>query len=269
MEETPPAPALAKITDRFLAYLVDTVPFGVGYYAMSIYLIQVARRYPDVPAAWQRLALLWVALYVAYHAAGNLAGATIGKALMGLRVVGADGDRPRLPAAALRAVGLLLSTPLDLGFLWAFVDKDSRTWHDLLAGTRVVESRPKSPQESLVTASASLVTLLGLLAVSFWAHGLKPGQADLEAIARAEEGLAVLGEIQERHRAATGAYATSLAELAAASGDVRQFKAAMGQIFEPDRFRIAADASGYAISARARDRRRTLVTLSGPASSQP
>ncbi|MBI4349562.1 MAG: RDD family protein [Elusimicrobia bacterium] len=262
-------PSLAKLTDRFLAYLLDTVPFGVGYHASSIYLISLSDRLPDEPASRMKLTCAWVGLYVAYHAVSNMTGGTIGKALMGLRVAGPDGERPSPVRSVARAVGLLLSTPLNLGFLWAFVDRDSRTWHDLLAGTRVVEVRPKSPSESLVTALASLVTLVGLAVVSVWAQGLKPTPADVEAIARAQQGLLVLAEVQERYKAERGAYTSSLADLAVASGDVAQFKAAMGQLFDPERFVLAASDSRYSISARARDRRRTTVTLNGPVGSAP
>lgn len=268
-EEAAAPPSLAKITDRFLAYLLDTVPFGVGYHASSIYLISIAGRLPDEPASRFKLACSWMALYVVYHAVGNMAGGTIGKALMGLRVAGPDWDRPSALRSAARAMGLLLSTPLNIGFLWAFVDRDSRTWHDLLAGTRVVEVRPKTQSESLVTALASLVTLFGLAVVSVWAQGLAPTPEDLEAIARAQQGLLVLAEVQERHKADLGSYTNSLADLAVASGDVAQFKAAMGQLFDPERFVLAASESRFSISARARDRRRTTVTLNGPLPSAP
>ena len=45
---------------------------------------------------------------------------------------------------------------------------------------------------------------------------------------------------------------------------VMQFKSAMGDLFDPHQFKIAASDTRYAISARAKDRRRTVVTLSGP-----
>lgn len=258
------AAAPAKITDRFLAYLIDTVPFVVGYHATSIYLIAVRQRFADEPANYLRLGAFWLALYLGYHAAGAMAGSTIGKALMGLRVVDAEGASPGLGRALVRAFGLLLSTPLNLGFLWSFVNRDSRTWHDLLAGTYVVEARPKPQGERLATALGSLVTLAGLLLVSFWANTLRPTAEDRDAVARAYEGLSVLAEIQERHREAKGAYGRTLSDLAWASGDVEGFKAAMREIFEPDRFEIAGSESRYRITARAKDRARTPVTISGP-----
>ncbi|MBI4423129.1 MAG: RDD family protein [Elusimicrobia bacterium] len=255
---------IAKITDRFLAYLIDTLPFSAAFYATAIYLILVARRLPETASSWLLVAGAWLGLYLAYHTAGNAAGATLGKWLMGLRVARTDGSPPGLARAALRAVGLLASTPLNLGFLWAFVNRDSRAWHDLLAGTVVVEAQPKSARESRVTALAAFATLGGALALSAWAHWARPSPADLDAIARAQEGLHVLAMIQERHKEAHGSYSSSLAELAAASGDVAQFKVAMAELFDPRQFRLAASESRYSILARARDRRSTPVSIVGP-----
>lgn len=71
----------------------------------------------------------------------SFGGASIGKYLMGLRVVRADG-RPLKPArAALRTLAYAISTAvLYAGFLNVLVDDRRRAWHDLLTGTVVVHS---------------------------------------------------------------------------------------------------------------------------------
>jgi uncharacterized RDD family membrane protein YckC len=76
----------------------------------------------------------------------SFGGASIGKHLMGLRVVRADG-RPLKPArAALRTLAYALSTAvLYAGFFNVLLDDRRRAWHDLLTGTVVVHSwRPYS-----------------------------------------------------------------------------------------------------------------------------
>ena len=265
VESAPAARAVAKITDRFLAYLIDTIPFGVGYYVSAGFLIGVAGRLPNTPASWNRMAALWLALYVLYHALGNRAGATLGKALMGLRVVSVkDGAAPGAARSAVRALGLILSTPFNLGFLWALFDGESRTWHDKLAGTMVVEARPKSAAESRATALAAFGTLAGILVVGVLAHRLRPSAADAQAVERAREGLQILARIEDQCKAANGEYTRSLADLAEASGDPEQFKAAMLQLFDPAHFAIAASSTSYTLTGRARDRRRSLVSLTGP-----
>ena len=72
-----------------------------------------------------------------------LAGQTPGKRLMGLVVVKTDGGRVRLGAAILRWVGYWLSGILFLGYLWVLVDNRRQAFHDKLAGTLVVYSRPE------------------------------------------------------------------------------------------------------------------------------
>ena len=52
--------------------------------------------------------------------------------------------------------------------------------------------------------------------------------------------------------------------LAEASGDVAEFKEAMGSIFDPDGFVLLANKNAYRIRARALDRRRTEVMVAGP-----
>ena len=68
-----------------------------------------------------------------------IAGRTVGKALMGVRVVGLKGGRLSPGRSLLRAVAYLVSLiPLSAGFLWVLVDRDRRAWHDHIAGSRVV-----------------------------------------------------------------------------------------------------------------------------------
>jgi uncharacterized RDD family membrane protein YckC len=66
-------------------------------------------------------------------------GQTPGKALLGLRIVRADGRRMTLSTALLRYLGYWVSAiPLFLGFAWVLVDDQRRGWHDWIAGTYVV-----------------------------------------------------------------------------------------------------------------------------------
>lgn len=255
----------AKITDRFIAYVLDTVPFIVGHYvslglAFSRWSVPVHR--PDVRAGFF---LAWLGAYLLYHLAGNMAGATLGKALLGARVVRRSGERVGFARALTRSLGLLASTPLfNLGFLWAFVDADSRTWHDLLSGCRVVEARPRTFRQSFGTALLAFALLAALLAGALWPRRAGPTPAEREAVENARQGLRVLAAVEELHRAERGAYTDRLIDLAVASGDVEKFRQGMRELFDSRGLVMTADRDHYAISARAKDRRRTVVTLSGP-----
>lgn len=65
-------------------------------------------------------------------------GKTIGKWLLGLRVVGPDQSAVTYSRAFLRWLVMVAFAPLGLGFLWVLWDSEKRGWHDYLARTRVI-----------------------------------------------------------------------------------------------------------------------------------
>ncbi len=91
------------------------------------------RRSRAMPAAW----LLYGMAFVAWWAA------TPGKRIMKLAVVQQNGSPVGWTHAFARALFSLVSCGfLAVGYLWAFFEKDRRGWHDLLAGTKVVDAAP-------------------------------------------------------------------------------------------------------------------------------
>jgi uncharacterized RDD family membrane protein YckC len=77
------------------------------------------------------------ALYQIYL--GGMIGQTLGKRLMGLRVISVRGLPPSPPRAIARYAALLLSVlPAGLGWLWCLFDREKRAAHDHLVGTYVV-----------------------------------------------------------------------------------------------------------------------------------
>ena len=82
-----------------------------------------------------------------------LVGKTVGKALMGLRVLGQDGRRLTFAQALIRALGYYVSgLALFIGFLWVLADDRRQTWHDKLARTIVVYEWDAHYEERLVGA---------------------------------------------------------------------------------------------------------------------
>jgi len=251
----------ARFNERLIAYLLDGAPFMAGYILMSLYALPML----GGARAARPLAAGWMAAYVVYHFLGNMAGATPGKRIMGLRVVGRDGERLGAPRSLVRAVGHLLSTPLaNAGFLLALVHPESRAFHDLLAGSLVVEPEGKHPAEATLLFAAAALTLGVLCAAILYLHLGLPTTSDREAIAKAREGLGILAQIEEVYRQDHSYYTDSLPELAQASGDPNQFRDAMLQLFDPHEFKIMASRDRYHISGVALDRRRTRVALEGP-----
>ncbi|MBE2223433.1 MAG: RDD family protein, partial [Anaerolineae bacterium] len=68
-----------------------------------------------------------------------VAGKTIGKAVMGVRVIGPKGARMTLGRSFKRYIGYWISAiPLFMGYFWVLVNDQRHGWHDVLAGTSVI-----------------------------------------------------------------------------------------------------------------------------------
>jgi uncharacterized RDD family membrane protein YckC len=86
------------------------------------------------------LAPLWIVYEMLLVA--KWGGCTVGKKVMGIRVVPISGrGEVDLLKAFIRPVAKILSTVfLMLGYLWMLWDDKSQTWHDKIADTFVVEA---------------------------------------------------------------------------------------------------------------------------------
>jgi len=110
---------------------------GLGGAAAELILPRWTWLATAIPAVAGTVASLMPLAYFAI--AGAIAGRTVGKAVMGLRVVRLDGRRISAARSLLRTVAYLVSAlPLFAGFLWVLVDGERRGWHDHIARTRVV-----------------------------------------------------------------------------------------------------------------------------------
>lgn len=68
-----------------------------------------------------------------------LGGQTVGKAILGIKVIRAGGGPIRLSTALRRLLGYFIAMiPLGLGFFWALIDPRRQGWHDKLAQTYVI-----------------------------------------------------------------------------------------------------------------------------------
>jgi uncharacterized RDD family membrane protein YckC len=267
MSDTDPAAEIspAKITDRFLAFFTDLALFMVGYYLALNLLINRLALFPNTALVWDRTLIVFVCLYTLYQSVGNALGATLGKRMFGIRVVGREGNGLGIRRSILRALCYFLSMPLmNLGFLWSLFQKDSRTWHDLIAGSYVIEPEGKTRVAALGSAALSFSLVLAIFTGGFILAIRAETSEDRQAIAKAREGLKVLSAIEASYHARYGHYTDSLQDLARESGDVKQFREAMENIFDTEGFFFQATDKKYILRARAKDRRKTVVTLQGP-----
>lgn len=125
--------ALAFLNAAFLSQFGGSLFRGSPHDLLSILLLSATL----VGTAIIIPPLLGLAYCTIFSACG---GQTIGKLLLGIKVVAREGGALSWGRSFLRAVGQLASAlPLGAGFLWALVDREGRAWHDHLAMSRVVE----------------------------------------------------------------------------------------------------------------------------------
>ena len=87
-----------------------------------------------------------------------IAGQTIGKAVMGIKIIPVKGGKMTLKRAIIRYIGYYVSgLPFGLGFLWILLNDRRAAWHDSMAGTCVVYAWDARPDEIfLVTATEQI-----------------------------------------------------------------------------------------------------------------
>ena len=163
LREDPPARDDAEVWQRVVARLVDHVGIAV---VLMVLLVPLGFGAAFLGGAAGFLAGVVSAVVSATATLGYFAllesrdGQTIGKRLLGVRVVD-DAGRPPTPAAAVRrnawtGLGILAVVPVVGGFLGSAATLVAavtilvgiagdgavrRGWHDTLAGTRVVSDR--------------------------------------------------------------------------------------------------------------------------------
>lgn len=122
---------------------VTAVITGVLILGVSVGEVTEDTVYPDaaiiVPFG---LAILIIALapYIYFIQVPAEYSGTAGMRLVGLRAVTIDGKQMNWRLAAIRALAMLVSiASLCAGALWMFREPNRRTWHDLAAGTFVIE----------------------------------------------------------------------------------------------------------------------------------
>ncbi len=76
---------------------------------------------------------------VYFIALWTLTGQTIGKYILGVRIVRLNGHHVNVVAAIIRYIGYFVSLmPFGLGFLRVLISDRRRGWHDMMAGTCVI-----------------------------------------------------------------------------------------------------------------------------------
>jgi uncharacterized RDD family membrane protein YckC len=149
---TSPTPALsvtaqgnyAGSVSRFLAYAIDLFASTAVYTVVLAAISYVVQIVTGKQVSWNRQDIAVVVTYVAWQFfyfgySWAVSGRTFGMAVLGVRVVRADGAVAEPWRGVVRSLVFPLSfLLLGLGFLGILVQRERRALHDLIAGTAVV-----------------------------------------------------------------------------------------------------------------------------------
>jgi len=129
--------ALAFFIDLVIVAIISLLAFGAG-----IYLLQ------DTNLDSFGLSRVFVPIYLLLFFLGSsyfvilngYGGKTIGKILMGIRIISDEGNSIGFWQSFVRWIGYYISASFFfLGFVWSIFDRSSQSWHDKIAGTYVVK----------------------------------------------------------------------------------------------------------------------------------
>jgi uncharacterized RDD family membrane protein YckC len=263
LEETDDGPQPAGFNERFLAYVIDSAPF---LFAHSL-TVSFLRNSGNPPSSVIPILLGWFALYLVYQAVLSSGGrVTLGKYIMRLRVVAADGSPLSFPKAFIRAVGYMISGAiLELGFIMALGTKEHRALHDYMAGSKVISLKERGDlgQGIVLALSWALMISLGWA----WIHNnvLNIGPQEKKQIMAAHRTLSKVGILEEIYFQRNGFYTNDLKELSNLLGsgkNVKAMKDEMMRTLDYKNLMISSTGRDYVIKAKAKNWRKTEVIVS-------
>ncbi len=139
---------------RIIAFVIDNIFLqAAALFVTIVGLIVIGIEAEGLPAlsgtllnSYYATAVVMNLFYFTYF--HGTTGQTLGKRMLGMKVVQSTGEPMRAGVAFLRWVGYLLSGLIFyLGFLWIAFDGRKQGWHDKIAGTCVIRVGPLQPEQ--------------------------------------------------------------------------------------------------------------------------
>jgi uncharacterized RDD family membrane protein YckC len=142
---------------RVAAALVDLMLLGLVQFSLGLVGGRIWGHDADALPAFQTMIGLFTLLFSCLYTTvlHSVTGQTIGKLVVGVRVIGVEGELLTAGAALLRWIGYFASLgTLGVGFVMAGLRRDKRGLHDLIAGSRVERERRPAPVTGVDEPSA-------------------------------------------------------------------------------------------------------------------
>lgn len=255
---------LANFSARVVAFSVDLALAASGYFlSLKLCFPAYSPLLNPYSAPW---ITLWTALFLLYQTYASCQGRrSLGKALVGLRVIDLEGQPLSLGKAATRSAVYLASSVFNLGFLWSLFTPYQQGWHDLAANSIVIADNPTPPlrQNFLRAMACACMALIGGL--WYWNNILAARYTNITNIAYAQAALEELKTLQTLYFYSHGRFADNMPDLARQSGTPNLFMKDMSALFDRAAgVKITTTPTSYKIVAHATDDDKTLIAYNGP-----
>lgn len=254
-------PQPAGFSERFLAYVIDALPFLGANYLTVTFLSGSGAQLRS--SGLLRIQLAWLAVYIIYEAVLSSGGrATLGKYLLNLRVVARDGGPLPFTKALARAFSYFISSAtLNIGYIIALFTGENRALHDYIAGSKVVSIKERGDvADGLVLAlSWALMATLGGLWLN--SNVLKLSPEEKAQIITAHRTISKLGVLEEFYLRENGHYTNDLRNLATLTGNVDAVRTELLKNLEPQSLVITSNGRNFIIEAQARNWRKTRIEV--------
>jgi len=253
---------IAGFNERFLAYLIDTLPFVfLNYYTLTLAIKNGFITYSSsIETKWK---IIWSIIFIIYETIFTSGGRrTIGKKILGLKVISKDGNNLSLSKAFIRAIGYFISSfTFNIGYILALTNSKRISLHDFLASSLVVKTKEKSAfvDGLILTLSWGLMAFF----IANWANRtiLKPTPLEQKQINEARRTLAKLAKLEEIHYRKYGFYTNDLKKLAELTGNINAVRYELAKTLEKGSLEIASNGKSFIISAKAKNWRKTRIQV--------
>lgn len=140
----------ASVMERIIAAIIDLVILGVIVWFVVFILGEMMQEYRIDDIGRRFVMLVPILLLITYHTLSEYLanGQSVGKKVLGIRVVRMDGQKAGLRESLLRAVMLIVDFVFTAGLLGILTIATSRRYQrlgDMAANTFVIKSNPPKP----------------------------------------------------------------------------------------------------------------------------
>ncbi len=145
---------------RLAAYFIDVIVLTLGTMVLSIFGLIVIPKLIAGLILWSIGPVYYISMWAYCD------GATLGKKLLGIKIVRTDNSPLTIGRAILRYIGYFVSSFLFcLGYFWVIWDRQNQGWHDKMADTLVVQSPGFKRAHTIAARLILAFLILGFLTI--------------------------------------------------------------------------------------------------------